>query len=187
MILQGQAQPQQLAGLIDMPAHHPVLHLILAALDDIMPERPICLGEAGGIEHLRIIAQHQSAAASWCRGCNFLEWISRVELADLYWELAPARGVVVDPAVACVQLYRDGHSAAGIDKTYHNPCGLKITAGGGDTQASPNKKFSSWREGVTAHLYHLALYAGASGYPKKDTPDSRHFAYLHGTAKTVRN
>lgn len=31
----------------------------------------------------------------------------------------------------------------------------------------------------------MALYAGASGYPKKDTPDPRHFAYLHGTAKTL--
>ncbi|TDL57833.1 hypothetical protein E2R60_04960 [Paenibacillus dendritiformis] len=116
-----------------------------------------------------------------------------VELASLYWELAPARGGV-DPAVAYVQfghetgyLYRDGKSAAGIDASYRNPCGLKITAGGGDTQASAHMKFANWREGITAHLDHLALYAGASGYPKKDTPDPRHFAYLLGTARTVES
>ncbi|EJW16887.1 N-acetylmuramoyl-L-alanine amidase [Paenibacillus alvei] len=114
-----------------------------------------------------------------------------VELADLYWQLAPLRGGI-DPAIAYVQfahetgyLYKKGESAAGIDASYHNPCGLKITAGGGDYQASAHKRFKDWKEGITAHLDHLALYAGASGYPKKDTPDPRHFAYLHGTAKTL--
>ncbi|NEZ45378.1 copper amine oxidase N-terminal domain-containing protein, partial [Paenibacillus alvei] len=114
-----------------------------------------------------------------------------VELANLYWELAPVRGGI-DPAVAYVQfghetgyLYRDGRSAAGIDASYCNPCGLKITAGGGDTQASAHKRFTNWREGITAHLDHLALYAGAAGYPRAGTPDPRHFGYLHGTAKTL--
>ncbi|BFH63889.1 N-acetylmuramoyl-L-alanine amidase [Paenibacillus azoreducens] len=114
-----------------------------------------------------------------------------VELAKLYWELAPERGGV-DPAIAYVQfghetgyMYRDGRSAAGIDASYHNPCGLKITTGGGDYQASAHKRFKDWREGITAHLDHLALYAGAAGYPKKETPDPRHFKYLRGTAKTV--
>ncbi|MFW5437127.1 N-acetylmuramoyl-L-alanine amidase [Paenibacillus apiarius] len=115
-----------------------------------------------------------------------------VDLADLYWQLAPSRGGV-DPAVAYVQfahetgyLYRDGRSSAGIDASYCNPCGLKITAGGGDYQASAHKRFGNWKEGITAHLDHLALYAGASGYPKKDTPDPRHFTYLLGSAKTVQ-
>jgi len=114
-----------------------------------------------------------------------------VALADLYWEMAPARSGI-DPAIAYVQfghetgfLYRDGKSNAGIDASYCNPCGLKITQGGGDTQASAHKRFANWREGITAHLDHLALYAGAAGYPKKDTPDPRHFGYLYGTAKTL--
>lgn len=129
-------------------------------------------------------------AKAWARSKNAPAEF--VELADLYWELAPAHGGV-DPAIAYVQfghetgyLYRDGRSAAGIDASYRNPCGLKITAGGGDTQASAHKRFKDWQEGITAHLDHLALYAGASGYPKKDTPDPRHFAYLHGTAPTVQ-
>ncbi|GAC43004.1 S-layer homology domain-containing protein, partial [Paenibacillus popilliae] len=113
-----------------------------------------------------------------------------IKLADLYWKLATECGV--DPAVAYVQfghetgfLYRDCKSAAGIDASFCNPCGLKIKAGGGDYQASAHKRFDDWRTGITAHLDHLALYAGAAGYPKKETPDPRHFAHLHGTAKTV--
>ena len=39
---------------------------------------------------------------------------------------------------------------------------------------------------MTAHLDHLALYAGARGYPKRRTPDPRHFAFLHGKARTVQ-
>ncbi|MCE5168473.1 S-layer homology domain-containing protein [Paenibacillus profundus] len=69
-------------------------------------------------------------------------------------------------------------SAAGIDATYCNPCGLKVTAGGGDTQAAAHKRFANWREGITAHLDHLALY-------RDSTPDPRHFSYLKGTARTV--
>ncbi|NGP59924.1 hypothetical protein FLT15_16915 [Paenibacillus thiaminolyticus] len=129
-------------------------------------------------------------AKAWARSKNAPAEF--VELADLYWQLAPERGGV-DPAVAYVQfahetgyLYRDGHSAAGIDKSYHNPCGLKVTAGGGDYEASAHKRFRDWREGISAHLDHLALYAGAAGYPRAGTPDPRHFAYLHGTARTVQ-
>nr|WP_240765027.1 copper amine oxidase N-terminal domain-containing protein [Paenibacillus dendritiformis] len=140
------------------------------------------LGKASAtLEQAKAWAQSKNAPAEF------------IELADLYWQLAPERGCV-DPAVAYVQfghetgyLYRDGKSAAGIDASYRNPCGLKITAGGGDYQASAHKRFSDWREGITAHLDHLALYAGASGYPKKDTPDPRHFAYLLGTARTVES
>ncbi|PZM61839.1 N-acetylmuramoyl-L-alanine amidase [Paenibacillus dendritiformis] len=128
-------------------------------------------------------------AREWARSKNAPAEF--VELADLYWELAPQHGGV-DPAVAYVQfahetgyLYRDGRSAAGIDASYKNPCGLKVTAGGGDYQASAHKRFRDWKEGITAHLDHLALYAGAAGYPRANTPDPRHFAYLLGTAKTL--
>ncbi|WP_374018990.1 N-acetylmuramoyl-L-alanine amidase [Paenibacillus thiaminolyticus] len=130
-------------------------------------------------------------AREWARSKNAPAEF--VELADLYWQLAPQCGGV-DPAIAYVQfghetgyLYRDGHSAAGIDASYHNPCGLKVTAGGGDYEASAHKRFRDWREGISAHLDHLALYAGAAGYPRAGTPDPRHFAYLFGTAKTVES
>jgi hypothetical protein len=38
---------------------------------------------------------------------------------------------------------------------------------------------------VSAHLDHLALYAGAAGYPRSATPDPSHFASISGTAPTV--
>lgn len=62
-----------------------------------------------------------------------------------------------------------------------------MTVGGGDYQATAHKRFKDWREGITAHLDHLALYAGAAGYPCSGTPDPRHFAFLHGTARTVES
>ncbi|MFW5433689.1 N-acetylmuramoyl-L-alanine amidase [Paenibacillus apiarius] len=144
---------------------------------------------AGGTRILSAASATVEQAKAWARSNKAPSEF--VTLADLYWQLAPTRGGV-DPAVAYVQfahetgyLYRDGKSAAGIDASYHNPCGLKITAGGGDYQASAHKRFKDWQEGIAAHLDHLALYAGAAGYPKADTPDPRHFQYLRGTAKTL--
>lgn len=116
-----------------------------------------------------------------------------VDLAPLYWQIAPERAGV-DPAVAYVQfahetgyLYRDGKSSAGIDASYHNPCGLKTMEGGSDTSPTAHKKFASWEEGITAHIDHLAIYAGAPGYPRADTPDPRHFPFIAGTAPTVED
>ncbi|WP_249724995.1 recombinase family protein, partial [Paenibacillus dendritiformis] len=107
-------------------------------------------------------------AREWARSKNAPAEF--VDLAELYWELAPKHGGV-DPAVAYVQfghetgyLYRDGRSAAGIDASYKNPCGLKVTAGGGDYQASAHKRFTDWREGITAHLELCKKYATEHSY-----------------------
>jgi hypothetical protein len=114
-----------------------------------------------------------------------------IDLAPAYWLIAQERAGA-DPALAYVQfghetgfLYRDGKSMAGLDASYHNPCGLKITTGGSDTDRNAHKRFTNWGEGITAQVDHLALYAGAPGYPKSDTPDPRHFTFIKGTAKTV--
>jgi hypothetical protein len=114
-----------------------------------------------------------------------------IDLAPAYWEIAQERAGV-DPALAYVQfghetgfLYRDGKSMAGLDASYHNPCGLKITTGGSDTDRNAHKRFANWGEGITAHIDHLALYAGGDGYPRSETPDPRHFPFITGTAKTV--
>lgn len=128
-------------------------------------------------------------AQEWARGNKAPQEF--VDLAPLYWAIAPDRAGV-DPAVAYVQfahetgfLYRDGNSMAGIDATYHNPCGLKTTQGGSNTDPNAHQRFASWEDGITAHIDHLALYAGAPGYPRADTPDPRHFSFITGTAKTV--
>jgi len=111
------------------------------------------------------------------------------DIAHLYWDIWTKVGL--NPVLGYVQFAHETGflykipSAAGIDESYHNPCGLKTTVGGGDYTASAHKKFESWEEGIQAHADHMALYAGVKGYPKEKTPDPRHFPYLFGTAKTV--
>lgn len=107
--------------------------------------------------------------------------------ADLYWKYAKKSGGV-NPALAYVQSAKEtgyGKFAGVIDDTYCNPCGMKMTKGGGDYDSTIHMKFNSWDDGVKAHLDHLALYAGAYGYPKKNTLDPRHFLNLFGKSKTV--
>src|SRR5690606_32028850 len=104
----------------------------------------------------------------------------------LYWELAPQRGGV-DPAVAYAQAAKEtgfGRFGGAVRPDYHNPCGLKTRTASGD-RPEDHQRFPDWRTGVTAHLDHLALYAGAPGYPRADTPDPRHFAWIKGEAATV--
>lgn len=72
-----------------------------------------------------------------------------------------------------------------INESYHNPCGLKISAGGLDNDPNAHQKFNTWDEGVQAHLDHLALYAGAEGYPRSDSYDPRDFITIKGTVVTV--
>ena len=115
-----------------------------------------------------------------------------IDQAPLYWEIWPARGL--DPAIGWVQfahetgfLYRDGKSMAGLDASYHNPCGLKTTIGGGDTVSSAHTRFKDWATGITAHADHAALYAGAPGYPRADSPDPRHFTWIRGVANTLED
>lgn len=114
-----------------------------------------------------------------------------ISLVDIYYDLSINRGI--NPAVAYAQMAHETgflykvKSAAGLDSTYHNSCGLKVPQGGGDYDKNAHMKFATWQDGISAHLDHLALYAGAKNYPKKDTLDPRHFAYLLGTAKTVES
>ena len=66
---------------------------------------------------------------------------------------------------------------------------MKVTVSNGDSDqdADQHYRFNNWDEGVQAHLDHLALYAGANGYPKTNTFDPRHFPYIKGNAPTVRD
>lgn len=111
------------------------------------------------------------------------------DLADLYFEYSSDHGDV-NPAIAYVQAAKEtgfGKFGGVLDESYHNPCGLKNPSGGGDTDPNAHQKFDSWDEGVQAHLDHLALYAGASGYPREDTYDPRHFVTIKGKATTVNS
>ncbi|SFC85177.1 N-acetylmuramoyl-L-alanine amidase [Clostridium uliginosum] len=112
-----------------------------------------------------------------------------INLAELYWKYAKDCGNV-NPGIAYVQSAKEtGYGKFGgvLDETYNNPCGLKTSAGGGDTDPNAHTRFNSWDEGVQAHLDHLALYAGAEGYPKSNTYDPRHFVTIKGKSPTVNS
>lgn len=111
-----------------------------------------------------------------------------VKLADLYWNNYKSHGNI-NPAIAYVQsALETGYGKFGgvIDESYKNPCGMKVNSGGGDTDSNAHQRFNSWEDGVKAHLDHLALYAGATGYPRSNTTDPRHFSYILGKAKNVQ-
>lgn len=109
-----------------------------------------------------------------------------IDLAPTFYEVSIKNGV--DPAVTYTQSAKEtGYMKFGgvLDASFKNPCGLKIPKGGDDKDPEAHKVFSSWEEGITAQVHHLALYAGKEGFPKAGTPDPRHFPYLLGKAKTV--
>lgn len=109
-----------------------------------------------------------------------------VRNAGLFFELAPPRGI--RPEIAYAQSGKEtnyGLYTGVVDPSFRNPCGLKTTAGGGNDDPNAHQRFVDWREGVTACIDHLALYAGAPGYPRADTPDPRHFESIYATAPTV--
>ena len=124
---------------------------------------------------------------TWAKSKNNNEEF--INLAEMYYKLSVERGI--NPAVSYAQFAHETgflykvKSAAGLDETYHNPCGLKVQQGGGDYDKNAHMKFATWQDGISAHLDHLALYAGAKGYPKENTLDPRHFPYLFDSATTV--
>jgi len=110
-----------------------------------------------------------------------------IDLADIYFKYSPDHGDV-NPAIAYVQAAKEtGYGKFGgvLDESYHNPCGLKNSSGGGDTDQNAHQRFASWDEGIQAHLDHLALYAGVNGYPRDDSYDPRRFRSIKGTVTTV--
>lgn len=122
-------------------------------------------------------AASRGAPAYWC------------ELAELAWAVAaPVRPEVVW-AQACKEtgfgkfLRPDGTPSPATNRGMRNPCGLKPT--GGADNDEPHATFPDWPAGFAAQRDHLALYAGAAGYPRTQTHDPRHFTYLLGDAPTV--
>lgn len=128
-------------------------------------------------------------AEKWAKSKGATETF--INLADLYFEYSPEHGDV-NPAIAYVQAAKEtgfGRFGGVIDESYKNPCGLKTATGGGDTDPNAHQKFKTWDQGVQAHLDHLALYAGAKGYPKDadDTYDPRHYVTVKGKSTTVNS
>lgn len=104
-----------------------------------------------------------------------------INLADLYFKYSSSHGNV-NPAIAYAQAAKEisyGNFPSGLDETYYNPYAVK------DASNNDYVKFNSWDEGVQAQLDHLALYAGADGYPKDSTYDPNDSVDLKGTATTL--
>lgn len=111
-----------------------------------------------------------------------------IELIPVFWQEAEAVGV--DPLVAyCQSALETGfmHFSSVVPATFHNPCGLKTTLGGGDTERLAHAQFPDWPTGIRAQIDHLALYAGHADYPREDSPDPRAFEFLKGTAPEVES
>lgn len=111
-----------------------------------------------------------------------------IDLAPIFYNTSVAAGV--NPLVTyCQSAKETGYMKFGgvINASFNNPCGLKTKAGGGDKDPNAHQRFKSWEEGIQAQVDHLALYAGAPGYPKPGTPDPRHFSFIKGTAPTVES
>src|SRR5471030_375700 len=69
-------------------------------------------------------------------------------LADLYFKYSSDCGDV-NPAIAYVQAAKEtgfGKFGGVLDESYKNPCGLKTSSGGGDTDKNAHQKFDTWDE-----------------------------------------
>lgn len=125
-------------------------------------------------------------AKEWAKSNNATEVF--INEADIFWNVCKEVGV--DPVVAYTQsAFETGFGKFGgvLDESFHNPCGLKNKNNGSNYSKNAHQRFSSWDEGIKAQVDHLALYAGAPGYPKESTTDPRHFSFLAGTAQTVED
>ena len=162
------------------------------------------VSRAAAIGNVNILSSDSTTVAQaevWARAKGATEEF--IGLASLYQKYASSRGGV-NWVVAYVQAAKEtGYGKFGgvLDASYHNPCGLKNSSGGADEDPNAHKRFDNWDQGIIAHLDHLALYAGAAGYPKTNyvskwqnsnldstsTYDPRHFAYLKGRATTVND
>lgn len=123
---------------------------------------------------------------AWARSKNAHQ--DFIDLAKMFYDISTKTGI--DPAVVYTQSAKEtAYMKFGgvLDISFKNPCGLKTTQGGGNYDPDAHKRFKSWQEGVQAQVDHLALYAGMAGYPKKDSPDPRHFPAIVGTAKNVED
>ena len=125
-------------------------------------------------------------AKQWAKNRGATETF--IGLADLYWKFSSECGGV-NPTLAYAQAALEtgyGKFGGAVKEEFKNPCGLK-TAIANDDSPDAHAKFKTWEDGVLAHLDHLALYAGAVGYPKAKSPDPKHYQYLFGVCKYVED
>ncbi|HCQ5550364.1 TPA: cell wall-binding repeat-containing protein [Clostridioides difficile] len=124
-----------------------------------------------------------------------LKWAKSKKANDLFIELIPilydtAVQEGVNPVLVVAQSAKEtGFCNFGgvLDASFKNPCGLKTSVGGSDTDKNAHSRFDTWEEGILAQIQHLCLYAGQDGYPLSNPVDPRHEKSLFGKAKTVES
>lgn len=126
---------------------------------------------------------------------QILKWVETkktnklaIDLIDTFYDIAVKHGI--NPIIVyCQSMKETSYMNFGgvLDNSFKNPCGLKISKGGGNDDPNAHMRFNSWTEGITAQCEHLALYAGAKGYPLAKPIDPRHFPYLLGKCPTVED
>lgn len=138
-----------------------------------------------GVNNFSIVGEETASdiqAMQWAKDKGATEKF--IALAKIYWKFKGAEYGGVNPVIAYAQAALEsnyGKYNNNIDESFKNPCVLRKK----DYSEDSYEKFDSWEKGVIAHIDHLALYGGANGYPKVETPDSRHFSFLLGRAKNI--
>ena len=150
----------------------------------------------GNIDIISNVDVSVESVEAWAKSKNATETF--VSLASIYKKYGQARGGV-NWVLAYVQAAKEtgyGRFGGVLDESFHNPCGLKVPSGGDDYNPNAHKRFDNWEQGIIAHLDHLALYAGAKGYPKtvyveswkaeslsiNETYDPRHIGWFGTTS-----
>ena len=150
----------------------------------------------GNIDIISNVDVSVESVEAWAKSKNATETF--ISLASIYKKYGQARGGV-NWVLAYVQAAKEtgyGRFGGVLDESFHNPCGLKVPSGGDDYEPNAHKRFDNWEQGIIAHLDHLALYAGAKGYPKtvyveswkaeslsiNETYDPRHIGWFGTTS-----
>ena len=130
------------------------------------------------------------------------DWAEKQNASDLYISLINeaydmAVKYEIDPTVMLSQFALETGFCrynGVIDESYHNPCGLKTSSGGGNYDKKAHMKFDSWEDGFEAQAQHLRLYAGHCYHyvDIEDCPsdckkiiDPRHFEEIGGKATYI--
>lgn len=139
-------------------------------------------------------------AACWAASRGAPLWWC--DLTDLYWDAGIRSHTGVRPDVAFAQACKEtgfGTFGRAVTRGHQNPCGLKVPQPvGPDDNPDDHQRFASWEMGVRAHMEHLALYAGAPGFPllyakrsptrwEGATADPRHFSFVYGVSPNVED
>ena len=150
----------------------------------------------GNIDIISNVDVSVESVEAWAKSKNATETF--ISLASIYKKYGQARGGV-NWVLAYVQAAKEtgyGRFGGVLDESFHNTCGLKVPSGGDDYDPNAHKRFDNWEQGIIAHLDHLALYAGAKGYPKtvyveswkaeslsiNETYDPRHIGWFGTTS-----